>query len=236
MPTIIQAGDLANEDEDQIMIDAATPQEQISDLHSDGEYNSVYSQNPSAPGSSPPAPARGLNYQRDVQEVLRSKSVQATIYMNDRKLLRGIVLHHYHDHGKCIRAVIDERPTRSRSKKPHTVLATMVADNVDEGRGHTYFVDFPDPIKKRDSEKWWFLRRCVLTEIFARFRPFKIQQYDTVAECCTNTCSCNESGKTMTSSHLVDTIRTCKYSYSQLDKEPGRGFYVNEQNDPGTVW
>lgn len=183
----------------------------------------------------------------DVYTVLETKDVFCTAWVDDRRSLRGIVAHHFHmndEHAdKCVYAIIDERPSRSRSKKPHTVLAInqqyqhrpfAVLGNELEA-----FVKFPDDTKKRDSEHWWLNDREFEAEVIARFRPYKLQHHIQLEFCAPTTL---KASARITKSGLFDTRSAINdfnrywYGDEMLSKEPGRGFYINEQDNPGTVW
>lgn len=180
-----------------------------------------------------PDPARSVPY-NFVQDALESREAKYTTWVDDRRSLRGIIAHHYHvsvsNGDTCIYAVIDERPSRSRSKRPHTVLAiSQNYDHKSEPKTHRILVRYPDSSNKRDSENWSLFDRDFESEVVARFRPYKVQHYLDARYCRTVPLSKQTHSDKRLNEELYG-------GEGRLPKEPGRGFFYTEQNNPGTVW
>lgn len=179
---------------------------------------------------------------RDVQGDLESRQVSVIYgaFVKDRKSLRGIVLHHYHDLHDCIYAIRDERHTKSRSKHSHTVLAVIQEDKSASGSDKRYLVRYPDEKSKKNSERWALLNRSLEAEILARFRPAKVQHYVHATRCQTEPCNCTLQDPSLHDSGCLQLdlkrINDCKYGSGKQMKEPGRGYYWNEKNNHGSVW
>lgn len=167
---------------------------------------------------------------KDVYDIIETEKIICTAWIDDRRSLRGIVAHHFHldnyNPDKCVYAIIDERPSRSRSKKPHTVLA-IGQEYEQSGTQRQIFVKFPDDITKRDSEHWRLSDRDFEAELFMRFRPYKVQHHFGSAPCNSKVFAMEMAKVLFEAIYLGD---------GRLSKEPGRGFYISEQNNPGTVW
>lgn len=219
------------------MIQTSTAEDERSEIAADDSVSR--SASVSVAPSLQPKKTHGITH-RDVQGDLQSRRAVYSAYVKDRKSLRGIVLHHYHAQNDCVYAIIDERPTRSRSKKPHTVLAVVQENkSIPNSPGKRYFVRFPDATKKKDSEIWWFANRSLETEILARFRPYKVQHYVHATECQTESCNCVLQDPSLRKGGCLQLdpkrINDCKYGSGTQTREPGRDYYWNENNH-GSVW
>lgn len=177
---------------------------------------------------------------RDIQGAIEGKQIIYSGWFREREALRGITLHHYHDQGDCIYAIIDERPTRSRSKKPDTVLIIVQeSKSILDSSAEKYLVQYPGPMEKRDSERWWLFDRSVTAEIVSRFRPSKVQHYVHADACPNEACKCiRDQGLSYGRCRQLGVKQrdVCKYGATLDEREPGRGFYVNEQKNSGSVW
>lgn len=176
----------------------------------------------------------------DIQDAIEGNQVIYSGWFREREALRGITLHHYHDGDDCIYAVVDERPARSRSKKLDTVLIIIQENkSTPDSSAKKYFVRYPDAVEKKESERWWLLDRFVTAEIVSRFRPSKVQHYVHADQCPNEACKCvRDQGLTYGYCKQLHVKQRdeCKYGSKLDEREPGRGFYVNEQKKSGSVW
>lgn len=185
---------------------------------------------------------------QDIFDILKSREFY-TAWIDDRRCLRGIVAYHFHIdknncldtndnvESKCIYAIVDERPSRSRSKKPHTVLA--IAQDYEHRRERLrnripILVKFPDDLEKRDSEHWSLSNRDFEFEIFARFKPYKVQHHISQKGCRLDIPREEWADPLGTKPTEKEFSKVWYGGLGRLSKEPGRDFYTNEQN--GTVW
>lgn len=164
----------------------------------------------------------------DPLDVLNTTRPSFSAYVDDRRCLRGVVAYHYHTEKICNYAIIDERPSKIRSKKPDTVLAVgqrEVHRHADDEYSKL-LIRYPDATSRRDAEIWTADGRDLRREMLTRFRPYRIYDYENARYC--------EDHPLSGSDHAPNWQH--RNDPNVLSKEPGRGFYLNEQNDPGTVW
>lgn len=176
---------------------------------------------------------------QDVFEVVDSRKPVFTRWVNDRSPLRGIVAHHFGTNptlwntSNCIYAIIDER---RRAKKFHTVLAICQLYERKPVEEIQVFIKFPDDITKRDSEHWWLNNRDFEAEVLQRFKPYKVQHYAEAPGCIDHPRTAPKCDHKILSLDQEEQKSRGHEDYVRLEKQPERGFYLNEQNDPRGIW